>query len=925
MGWLMASVWGIKGKLRLAWMDEGQALLELKRPVEARKVFVVGKRLVGGIHVDLELWSPSYGCLEEGEIEEEVGHGCSDGEMENLRWARILYCRRLDRSWRTARAQQIVAEERKGATKAHALGGEWRSGAAQVSRYCYGRTMGWKGSWTGWVGSRRVGRIQFGSMLRASVGGAEDGSSLDGLNESNLGLRRDGGPSPQSTFELVVAKEAGGGGLGRWAGRKAQKEFGAQLGGSSVKKRKGPTVNQPKIGPMEALAQLGLSGEANFELEFLRAREKETESDQKANPLYVLVDSALEDEALRYEAFSTLGGLWDSGNSSHSSLLSLGRNPEGEFFDHSRVIREACQNGRESNGQGAAGTRESGSVCWDLVEFKGPLATARELEWGSSQYELQEESGEGDLDWQESSLARFNQFLERNVLSRAKIQDSGEWGDLGFYVYGPFTRLEKECLWEEVGAIRGIWEGPWCLGGDFNITLVQGERSRQKKNNLSYEEVCGSCRRAREEFGNLECNKEDALHQVEYWDRVEDERSLTMEELACKKEAKEGYAKCVDLEETHWRQGIGTRDISTQFSESSGWKADIGSLPFNQICLQEAETLELPFTEGGAEDLGDFRPISLLGGLYKLLAKILDASLIANEVIDTWNKRGDNGVICKLDIEKAYDSINWQFLLKLVSFRAQKGCGKGTPCPLPFCHGDGSVVRPYQKGYEGGLLSQAASGLRINLAKSEIIPVGEVEGIEELAVELGCRKRNEKEACPLEEPIYFKGRENHFNQEQQWVTWRGKLILLIGKWWCGDKENGGLGIRKLTLMNKALLGKWTWRFASNKEALWKQVLVAKYGKEDHGWRTKKAVGFGLTCGVGIQRCPKGSRISTSWQPIEMRELLQALRGFRITWEDDSVSWNGGGSGQFRVKDAYSCGQSAMGLSVGFSWGQVGVP
>ena len=96
--------------------------------------------------------------------------------------------------------------------------------------------------------------------------------------------------------------------------------------------------------------------------------------------------------------------------------------------------------------------------------------------------------------------------------------------------------------------------------------------------------------------------------------------------------------------------------------------------------------------KGGAEDLGDFRPISLLGGLYKLLAKvlanrlkkvigkvvssyqnafvtgrqILDASLIANEVIAAWNKRGDNGVICKLDIEKAYDSINWQFLLKVM-------------------------------------------------------------------------------------------------------------------------------------------------------------------------------------------------------------------------------------------------------------------
>ena len=34
---------------------------------------------------------------------------------------------------------------------------------------------------------------------------------------------------------------------------------------------------------------------------------------------------------------------------------------------------------------------------------------------------------------------------------------------------------------------------------------------------------------------------------------------------------------------------------------------------------------------------------------------------------------------------------------------------------------------------------EAASGLRINLAKNELIPVGQVEDIEEMAVELGCR------------------------------------------------------------------------------------------------------------------------------------------------------------------------------------------
>ena len=90
------------------------------------------------------------------------------------------------------------------------------------------------------------------------------------------------------------------------------------------------------------------------------------------------------------------------------------------------------------------------------------------------------------------------------------------------------------------------------------------------------------------------------------------------------------------------------------------------------------------------EDFKDLRPISLVGGLYKILTKvlanrikrvldkvisksqnafvkgrqILDAVLIANELVDSTMRRKEQGMVCKLNIEKAYDSINREFLFQ---------------------------------------------------------------------------------------------------------------------------------------------------------------------------------------------------------------------------------------------------------------------
>ncbi|RVX05984.1 hypothetical protein CK203_018664 [Vitis vinifera] len=77
-----------------------------------------------------------------------------------------------------------------------------------------------------------------------------------------------------------------------------------------------------------------------------------------------------------------------------------------------------------------------------------------------------------------------NRVLEMIELGKGECSISCHFKNCEDALRGPsqgfMVRLrgERENLWNELGAIHGLWNGPWCVAGDFNAILSPEERSR---------------------------------------------------------------------------------------------------------------------------------------------------------------------------------------------------------------------------------------------------------------------------------------------------------------------------------------------------------------------------------------------------------------------------------------------------------------
>ena len=59
----------------------------------------------------------------------------------------------------------------------------------------------------------------------------------------------------------------------------------------------------------------------------------------------------------------------------------------------------------------AGGSTVSGKGCWDLVEVNCVVIEVQNPEWNSVRVEPQDLRGEKEINWEESSLAKFSKLL----------------------------------------------------------------------------------------------------------------------------------------------------------------------------------------------------------------------------------------------------------------------------------------------------------------------------------------------------------------------------------------------------------------------------------------------------------------------------------------------------------------------------------
>nr|GEW42979.1 RNA-directed DNA polymerase, eukaryota [Tanacetum cinerariifolium] len=290
----------------------------------------------------------------------------------------------------------------------------------------------------------------------------------------------------------------------------------------------------------------------------------------------------------------------------------------------------------------------------------------------------------------------------------------------------------------------------------------------------------------------------------------------------------------------------------------------------------------------------DFRPISLIGSLYKIIAKILanrlvgvlgdivnevqstliadrqilDGPFILDELIQWCKRKKKQFLVFKVDFEKAYDSVRssrGSIILNgspTEEFQFYKGLKQGDPLsPFLFILIMESLHLSFQRVEDAGMFKGIKLGSSVSISHmfytDDAVFVGQCDKVKGAAIKLGC--------LTFKTPFTYLGSTvgGSMSRIQAWEKvvervksrlskWKRKTLSIGGRLTLLKSVLGSMSIFHMSIF-KVPLGvlrklesirshffnghdpncnkaSWIWRFYTQDTSLWVRVIKAIYGE-----------------------------------------------------------------------------------------------